>query len=78
MTEAEKASIDNEVLDAFEVTSNPDSSITITAPWGVKSTVSSWHLVDERKLQMYMRVDRETALAHTKAIKSTDPLLPSS
>ena len=40
------------MTDDFEVVSNDDSSITIVAPWGTKSTISSWHLVEERKLQL--------------------------
>jgi len=40
------------MADNFEVISNDDSSITIVAPWGTKSTISSWHLVEERKLQL--------------------------
>lgn len=78
MTEQEKADIDNRVLELFEVVNNPDSSITITAPWGTKSTVSSWHLVDERKLQLYVQVSREEALSYVNATKSTEPRLPSS
>jgi hypothetical protein len=42
-------------LSQFVVIANDDNSLTLEAPWGVRSTVSSWHLVDERKLQMCRR-----------------------
>lgn len=40
-------------LSQFVAIANDDNSLTIEAPWGVRSTGSSWHLVDERKLQLY-------------------------
>lgn len=32
-----------------------NNTIVIEAPWGDRSYVSSWHLVEERKLQLYRR-----------------------
>lgn len=41
--------------DDFEVEAVDDFSILVKAAWGEKSYVSSWHLVDERKIQLTRR-----------------------
>lgn len=41
--------------DDFEVIGIDDFSILVKAAWGEQSYVSSWHLVDERKIQLTRR-----------------------
>lgn len=41
--------------DSFVVEVMDSNTIVIEAPWGDRSYVSSWHLVEERKLQLYRR-----------------------
>lgn len=41
--------------DDFEVEAVDDFSILVKAAWGEQSYVSSWHLVDERKIQLTRR-----------------------
>jgi len=43
----------------FEVIPQDSYSILIKAAWGVGSYVSSWHLVDERKIQLTRRTKPE-------------------
>lgn len=38
--------------DDFEVIGVDDYGILVKAAWGEQSFVSSWHLVDERKVQL--------------------------
>jgi hypothetical protein len=39
----------------FEVIQVDDYGILVKAAWGEQSFVSSWHLVDERKIQLTRR-----------------------
>jgi hypothetical protein len=39
----------------FEVIPQDSYSILVRAAWGEQSFVSSWHLVDERKIQLTRR-----------------------
>ena len=39
----------------FEVIGVDDFGILVKAAWGEQSFVSSWHLVDERKIQLTRR-----------------------
>jgi hypothetical protein len=39
----------------FEVIQVDDHGILVKAAWGEQSFVSSWHLVDERKIQLTRR-----------------------
>jgi hypothetical protein len=41
--------------DDFEVIGVDDYGILVKAAWGEQSFVSSWHLVDERKIQLTRR-----------------------
>ena len=41
--------------DDFEVEGIDEMSIRVCAKWGECSYVSSWHLVDERKIQLNRR-----------------------
>ena len=41
--------------DDFEVTQVDGCGILVKAAWGKQSFVSSWHLVDERKIQLTRR-----------------------
>lgn len=43
----------------FEVIPLDAYSILVKAAWGVGSYVSSWHLVDERKIQLTRRTKPE-------------------
>lgn len=51
--------------DDFEVVGVDDYGILVKAAWGEQSFVSSWHLVDERKIQL----TRRTKPADWDAIK---------
>ena len=43
----------------FEVIPQDSYSILVKAAWGEQSFVSSWHLVDERKIQLTRRTKPE-------------------
>lgn len=47
---------DIEFVDSdFTVTQIDDFGILVEAAWGARSFVSSWHLVEERKIQLNRR-----------------------
>lgn len=41
-----------ELLDSIETIPLEDGCVRIRAPWGISCVVSSWHLVEEKKVYM--------------------------